>query len=207
MIRINLLGVREAGPGDVFEAEAPVGGASSEKKGLLFAVLFLGAAIALIAFQWLSARNTINSLDEEIKQLTQEKQRLAAIIQRVNEYQAKLAELEKREALIEKLKREREGPVRMLDDLSAKLPDFVWLEQLQQGANNVTLRGMAASYVSIADYIQKLEESDFFQNVELIDARQGKDEFTSFQLRAQLVSPGASAADTAAAAGGSGGSL
>jgi type IV pilus assembly protein PilN len=206
MIRINLLGVREAGPGDVFEAEAPVGGAPSEKKGLLFAVLFLGAAIALIAFQWLSARNTINSLNEEIQQLTQEKQRLQAIIQRVNEYQAKLAELEKREALIEKLKAEREGPVRMLDDLSSKLPDFVWLEQLQQGPNNVTIRGMAASYVSIADYIQKLEESDYFQNVELIDARQGKDEFTSFQLRAQLMSPGAPAAE-AAAAGGSGGSL
>lgn len=206
MISINLLGVREAGPGDVFEAEAPVGGGSSEKKGLLFAVLFLGAAIALIAFQWLSARNTINSLDEEIQSLTQEKQRLQAIIQRVNEYQAKLAELEKREALIEKLKREREGPLRMLDDLSAKLPDFVWIEQLQQGPSNVTIRGMAASYVSIADYIQKLEESDFFQNVELIDARQGKDEFTSFQLRAQLISPGASPAD-AAAVGGSGGSL
>jgi type IV pilus assembly protein PilN len=204
MIRINLLGVREAVPGDVFEAETPAGG-SSEKKGLLFAVLFLGAAIAVIAVQWLSARNTINSLDEEIRQLTQEKQRLQAIIQRVNEYQAKLQELEKREALIEKLKREREGPVRMLDDLSAKLPDFVWLEQLQQGPNNVTIRGMAASYVSIADYIQKLEESDFFQNVELIDARQGKDEFTSFQLRAQLMSPGAPAAE--AAAGGSGGSL
>ncbi len=75
----------------------------------------------------------------------------------------------------------------MLDDLSAKLPDFVWMSSLQQGANNVTIRGMASSYVSIADYIQKLEESDFFQNVELIDARQGKDEFTSFQLQAQLM--------------------
>ncbi len=129
---------------------------------------------------------------------------MQAIIQQVNEYQAKLEELEKRESLIEQLKREREGPVRMLDDLSAKLPDFVWLEQLQQGPNNVTIRGMAASYVSIADYIQRLEESDNFQNVELIDARQGKEEFTSFQLRAQLMSPGAPAAE---AAGGSGGSL
>jgi len=205
MIRINLLGVREAVGGDVFSAEASIG-APSEKKGLLFAVLFLGAAIALISFQWLSARNTINSLDEEIRQLTQERQRLQAIIQRVNEYQAKLQELEKREALIEQLKRERGGPVRMLDDLSAKLPDFVWIEQLTQGQNNVTIRGMAASYVSIADYIQKLEESEFFQNVELIDARQGKDEFTSFQLRAQFKSPGDPVAE-AATAGGSGGSL
>lgn len=190
MIRINLLGVREQAPG-VFEGEVPA--TPSEKKGLLFAILLIGAALALIAFQYLTAQQTLSRLDEEINQLTQEKQRLAAIIQRVNEYQQRLQELEKREALIERLKREREGPVRMLDDLSAVLPDFVWLTNLTSGANNVTVRGMAASWTSIADYIQRLEQSDWFSNVELIDARQGSDDFTSFQLRTQVVTPGAPA--------------
>lgn len=193
MIRINLIGVREPSSTGVFEAGAPA--APSEKKGLLVAVVFLGAALGLIVFQYLTAQQTISSLDEEIQQLTQEKARLQAIIQRVNEYQQKLQELEKREQLIERLKREREGPVRMLDDLSAQLPDFVWLTNLEQGANNVTIRGMASSYVSIADYIQKLEESEWFANVELIDARQGRDEFTSFQLQAQTTTPGGTAAE------------
>ncbi len=121
MIRINLLGVREQAPG-VFEGEVPA--TPSEKKGLLFAILLIGAALALIAFQYLTAQQTLSRLDEEINQLTQEKQRLAAIIQRVNEYQQRLQELEKREALIERLKREREGPVRMLDDLSASASRF-----------------------------------------------------------------------------------
>jgi type IV pilus assembly protein PilN len=197
MIRINLLGIREQAPG-VFEGEVPA--APSEKKGLLFAILFIGAALALIAFQYLTAQQTLSRLDEEINQLTQEKQRLQAIIQRVNEYQAKLAELEKREALIERLKRERAGPVKMLDDLSAVLPDFVWLTNLNSAANSVTIRGMAASWTSIADYIQRLEQSDWFSNVELIDARQGREDFTSFQLRAQVVTPGAQGGAQAAAA-------
>jgi Tfp pilus assembly protein PilN len=185
MIRVNLLGVREptAGPVDLIPS------APSEKKGLVFAVLIFGAALGVCGYFYLSAQKTISNLDEEINQLQQEKARLQAIIARVNEFERKLEELKRREELIETLKREREGPVRMLDDLSAQLPDFVWLTSLTQGAGNVTISGMASSYVSIADYIQKLEESDYFRNVELIDARRGREEFTNFQLRTQTVTP------------------
>ena len=83
-------------------------------------------------------------------------------------------------------------PVRMLDALSAELPDFVWLTELTQRAGMVTIDGMAASLVSVADYIRKLEDSDWFQNVELVDASVNtrlEQEFTEFQLRTQLVSP------------------
>jgi len=195
MIRVNLLGTREptgAAP------EIP-GAPSADRKGVLVAILFLGGALGLTIFQYLSAKQAISQLDQEINDLNQEKARLAAIIQRVNEFQKKLEELEKREELIEQLKRDREGPVHMLDDLSIQLPDFVWLTSLNQQAQNVTINGMAASYVSIADYIQKLEASEYFSNVELIDAKQDNNEFTSFQLRTQLVTP--QAPQPAAAAG------
>ena len=166
------------------------------------AVVLLGSALGLTVFQYISTKQAINGLDQEITGLNQEKARLAAIIQRVNEFQKKLVELEKREELIEQLKRDREGPVRLLDDLSNQLPDFVWLTSMNQSANSITINGMAASYVSIADYIQRLGASDYFSNVELVDAKQGNDEFTSFQLRTQLVSPAAPSQP----AGGSGGS-
>ncbi|MFQ5789617.1 MAG: PilN domain-containing protein [Acidobacteriota bacterium] len=137
----------------------------------------------------------------EIRQLTQEKTRLQAIITQVNEFQAKLKELEEKTELIERLTREREGPVRMLDDISAQLPDFVWLTALNQAASTVTIDGMAASYVSIADYIKKLEESEYFRNVELIDARQDR-EFTAFTIRSEVVTPrAASGTEPALAAG------
>ena len=198
MIRINLLASREPSGGAL---EIP-GGPSSDKKGVLVAVVLLGSALGLTVFQYISTKQAINGLDQEITGLNQEKARLAAIIQRVNEFQKKLVELEKREELIEQLKRDREGPVRLLDDLSNQLPDFVWLTSMNQSANSITINGMAASYVSIADYIQRLGASDYFSNVELVDAKQGNDEFTSFQLRTQLVSPAAPSQP----AGGSGGS-
>jgi Tfp pilus assembly protein PilN len=92
----------------------------------------------------------------------------------------------------------------MLDTLSSELPDFVWLTKLKQSGPQVTVDGMAASYVSIADYIRKLEDNEWFQNVELIDAKvdqKQEQEFTQFQLRTQLVSPNVPLPPAAAPAG------
>ncbi len=207
MIRVNLLGTKEApagGGGTVIESGPVGGGERSERKGIFVAVAILGLAVAAIVVQWLSMTRQLSQLDEEIKQLTAEKNRLAPIIVEVQKFQAKLAELEEKEKLIERLKSEREGPVRMLDALSSELPDFVWLVKLQQGGSQVTIDGMAASYVSIADYIQKLEENEWFQNVELIDAKvdqRQEQEFTQFQLRTQIISPNAPPPAGAAPAG------
>jgi Tfp pilus assembly protein PilN len=197
MIRVNLLGTKEpSAAGPVIEPGFGGGAEPSEKKGILAGIAIMGLAVGAIAVQWLSATRAINQLDESINQLTQEKARLAPIIAQVEEYQAKLAELEEKERLIERLKSEREGPVRMLDALSGELPDFVWLTELTQRSGMVTIDGMAASLVSVADYIRKLEDSDWFQNVELVDAqvtvaRESGQGFTEFQLRTQLVSPAA----------------
>ena len=203
MIRVNLLGTKEPSAGGPV-LEAGFGGAeSSEKKGILVGIAIMGLAVGAVAVQWLAATRTINQLDEEINQLTQEKARLAPIIVQVEEYKAKLAELEEKERIIERLKSEREGPVRMLEALSSELPDFVWLTELTQRAGMVTIDGMAASLVSIADYIRKLEDNEWFQNVELVDAsvnRRQEQEFTEFQLRTQLVSP--SSPDTQAGGAG-----
>ena len=191
MIRVNLLGTKEPSGGAVLEPGFG-GGESSDKKGILAGIAILGLAVGAVGVQWLAATRTINRLDQEINELTQEKARLAPIIAQVEDYQAKLAELEEKERLIERLKTERQGPVRMLEALSAELPDFVWLTELTQRAGTVTIDGMAASLVSVADYIRRLEDNEWFQDVELVDASvntRQEQEFTEFQLRTQLVSP------------------
>ena len=191
MVRVNLLGAKEpAARGGVFSGggEPGIPSEPSEKSGLLLAILILGGSLAFIGWQWWSAQQTMARLDEDIASLEQEQARLATIIAQVEEYERQLLQLQAKEELIQRLMSAREGPVIMLDQLSAQLPDFIWLTGLNQAANGVSVNGMAASYVSIADYIRKLEDTDYFRNVELIDARQ-QDEFTSFQLRAQTVIP------------------
>ena len=205
MIRVNLLGTKEPSAGGPVLEAGLGGGESTEKKGVVAGFLIIALTVGAVGVQWFSATRTINDLDQEISQLTQEKARLAPIIAQVEEYQAKLAELEEKERLIERLKNERQGPVRMLHALSNELPDFVWLTELTQRAGMVTIDGMAASLVSIADYIRKLEENEWFQNVELVDAAINtrlEQDFTEFQLRTQLVSPSSSSDGQAGAPAG-----
>ena len=212
MIRINLVGSKEpAARGGVFGGgggQGPAPGSPSEpseKSGLFLAIVILGGTLAFIGFRWWTAQQTLSDLDREIASLNQEKARRATIISQVNEYQKQLKELKEKEELIQRLMSERAGPVRMLDELSAQLPDFIWLTNLTQTVGGVAVKGMSASYVSIADYIRKLEDTDYFRNVELIDAKADKSEFTTFQLRAQVVPPKIpqAAGDQPAAAGGS----
>jgi type IV pilus assembly protein PilN len=196
MIRINLLG-QASGPAAPRD-RAPTGPkAPSQGGGYLLAILILGGALGFIAWRTLSAQQQISKLDQDIQYFTQEKARLQAVIAQVNEYEAKVKRLEEKENLIERLKRERTGPVHMLDELSAQLPDFIWLTGMSQTPGSINVEGVAASYVSIADYIRKLEDTAYFQNVELVDARQEK-EYTKFQLRSQVVTPGG---ETGAAGG------
>jgi type IV pilus assembly protein PilN len=197
MIRINLLGARVQEK--TIKVPGPGGGAPSQGKTYLLAFVVLGGTVGFIGWQYMTASQQIRKLDQEIKSLTEEKARLQAIIAQVNEYEQRVKRLEEKEKLIERLKRERTGPVHVLDELSAQLPDFIWLTGLTQAAGTVTVDGMAASYVSIADYIRKLEDTVYFQNVELVDARQEKD-YTKFQLRSQIVTPPAEPSPAAAAA-------
>lgn len=195
MIRINLAG--QAG-GPVARPERVAAGptAPSQGGGYLLAILVLGGALGFIAWRTLSAQQQISKLDQDIQFFTQEKARLQAVIAQVNEYEAKVKRLEEKENLIERLKRERTGPVHMLDELSGQLPDFIWLTSLTQTPGSISVEGVAASYVSIADYIKKLEDTPYFQNVELVDARQEK-EYTKFQLRSQVVTPASEGGATA----------
>lgn len=200
MIRVNLLGAKESSGRP---APAAVGEAlPAERGGTMVVFVLLAVTLAGIGYFWWSIYQELGDLDQQIKFFTEEKARLQAIIAQVNEYEKKNQRLEEKERLIERLKKEREGPVHMLDEISAQLPDFIWLTSMSQSASSIAIEGMAASYVSIADFIRKLEDSAYFRNVELVDAQQDKD-FTKFQLRSEIVSPQAPAAGAAPARAGS----
>jgi len=186
MHRVNLLGAGERA------LSLGATGEGSEKRGAVIALGLLGLSLTSIGYMWFSAERTLREMSESINQLEQEKARLGPIIIQVEQ-------LKEKERLIERLKREREGPVRILDALSVELPDLVWLTELRQTEGSVTIDGMAASYVSIADYIGKLDDNDWFRDVELIDARVSSSsvqEFTEFQLRAEVVTPDTGGNDT-----------
>lgn len=102
----------------------------------------------------------------------------------ITQLNAKLAELEVYKAAVDSLeKRERElaaliAPIKqlnrnrffiahILDEVSERMPDFTWLTALTADSTNMDIRGIAASNLLVADFMNRLEESPYIFNVDL----------------------------------------
>jgi hypothetical protein len=77
------------------------------------------------------------------------------------------AMLENKIKVINDLKVRQKDAVLMMDKLSRSLPDWVWLTNLSFSNQVLTLNGKALSNNLIADFINNLQNSNYFLNVQL----------------------------------------
>ena len=61
--------------------------------------------------------------------------------------------------LIERLKAEQGGPVRMLDEIQKALPDFVWLTKMDQAGATLKITGEASNNNAVADFLSNLQRA------------------------------------------------
>jgi len=159
MIRINLLaGERQT---QKKKGGGGGGGAPSAPGAVqlyLFLALFVGGAIALCVFGWLYKSAQIAELDSEIAAAQQRQQQLQVIAQEVARYEAQKQLLERKLDTIRDLKSRQGAAVRLIDEVSRALPEFVWLESLDQTGSGLTFRGKSNSLNAVANFIQNLQE-------------------------------------------------
>jgi type IV pilus assembly protein PilN len=79
-------------------------------------------------------------------------------------------------AIIDQLKKNQQGPVRVLDELSRRLPSRVWLVSLSQQGNSFSIDGRATTNFDIVDYYNNLKSSAVIEDLELIESRQTTEE-------------------------------
>ncbi|MBM3284958.1 MAG: PilN domain-containing protein, partial [Candidatus Aminicenantes bacterium] len=138
------------------------------------------------------------------RMIDQEKNRLAVAQAERTKLQyvtAKLEELEKQKAvferkinLIRQLKAQQDTAVKILDELSRRLPEWVWLTELSFQGQSISLRGNAISNNLIADYIYNLQNCRHFSNVNLIASTQKTSrntQFLEFSMTLNYVLPAA----------------
>ena len=158
MIRINLL------------TEART--AAARKKGpflpsgarLNNLILLGGVVLGLlyIGIMALTLTHRSRDLDEEIARANEEVARLRSIIDEVKGYEDKKASLEAKIQLINSLKTNQKGPVRLMDEISKALPDLVWLTALDVAGNQISMTGKTLSPNAVATYLENLKKSPFF---------------------------------------------
>ena len=189
MIRINLLK-----PETKDIKEAPVEGMpefKAKKRPGIGNLIFLLLLIALAGYYYYQKK----AIDQERtlwSQAAAEKEKLQYVIAKLNEQQKAKASLMQKIGLINQLKSQQDMAVRIMDELSKSLPDWVWLNEVGYDSKNIQVRGNALSNNLVADLIANLEASPYFESVNLISSTQRtarNDQYLEFSMTAAVVNP------------------
>ena len=201
MILINLLPHREA--------------ARKRKREAFYAALGIsalaGGVIAGIVFLWYAAQ--ISNQQGKNLVLQTEIKRLEGQIKDIATLQAEIAALRARQKAVEDLQADRNMPVHLLNELVRQLPDGVYVRNLKQENQVVTINGTAQSNERVSELLRNLgNNSPWLARPELIEITSGNVALTprdqrrvaDFTMRVRLLR--ASEAQKAASAAASGAS-
>jgi type IV pilus assembly protein PilN len=158
MIKINLMVEARAERA----ARAPLisFGAAKVNNYILLGLIVLG--LAFVGLRYWKLSSTLASIKAEIVVNQREYDRLKPIIAEVEAFKKKNAELKHKIEVIEQLKQNQYGPVRVMDEVSKALPDLLWLTNMGLTGNVLSLQGQALNENAVANFISNLAASPFF---------------------------------------------
>lgn len=181
MIRINLLPVRQ------LKKRAK---ARNQIIAIFTSLLCFFALLGIVSYLQLekvSALNTsIAGLDQEIKQFN-------SILERMKELELTKKELERKSAVIDKLKSDSSLTVRVLDEIANIIDNQrMWLLDLNQQGAALQLNGVALDNQTVAEFMDNLKLSPFITSVDLTNSSlsniAGRD-LKSFSLSCSVSQP------------------
>ena len=184
MIRINLIKAEKAAlPPKKFEEK----GKKPVPTPLIILLIFIATAAYFII-----QRNAIKNERSLLEVSQAEKAKYRDIEAKLDQINKQKEIVVKKIDLINKLKSHQGVPVTILDELSKHIPYWVWLTEASYDKQIIQIKGRAISNNLIADYIYNLEQSSYFNNVNLISSTQRtvrNNQFYNFALTASYVFP------------------
>jgi Tfp pilus assembly protein PilN len=181
VIKINL--IRETRPGrEAAAARAVAGSAPAAARTAgerdINSILIVGlllAGLLLSGGYWFWKNQTLKNKQAQVEANRAEAQKLEGIIAEVEQFQRRKDALVKRIALINSLKQSQKGPVRVMDKISAHLPDLVWLTSMKVAGTKIDLAGKALNPNAVANYIENIKSDPMFDEPVLKDVTQGQE--------------------------------
>lgn len=163
MIRINLL------PQD---ARKRTGGTTGLDKTKVIPFTALGVVVAGCLATITLQNAKLSAVEQDVASARAEAEQYKKTIALINDMVQREAELNRRLALVRTLDENRFRTVKILDQVSNKVPHYLWLTSLKNiSSDRVAIEGYAFSNLVVSDLMTRLEESDMFDDVELTVAR------------------------------------
>lgn len=156
MIRINLLPYRAARKKENIRYQVTI---------YILSVVLVG----LILFLFNSYLNgKIKNLNADIKSTRDQVAKYEQINKEIADIKKKLEVLEKKITVIESLEANRKVPVQNLDALYTLLVEKrMWYTEITEKGGKIHVKGVAIDNQTVADYMTRIEKSDYFNNVRL----------------------------------------
>jgi type IV pilus assembly protein PilN len=178
MIKVNLL--VEARAEKVAKQPMIALGAQNLNNYIIIALILVAGAA--IGFRYWKLNGQLKAVNDEIAVNQKEYERLKPIIEQVDAFKKRNEELKRKIGVIEGLKANQRGPVRIMDEVSKALPDLTWLTTLSMSGNQISLRGQALNENAVANFISNLTASPFFAEPSLRIMSQDAQGVFSFEL-------------------------
>lgn len=175
MIRINLLAEKSKGKkGKRGGPPAPVMTAlPSEGPNIVLVAIICVAIGALLAYlQYNKLQKDHDKIVEDTAREQSESKRLEAVARQYDERKKEAEQYERQVKVIDNLRSNQVGPVKLLSKLSDVVnnTDAVWLNNMSENGDSISMDGVALSTIAIATLITNLNNSGYFGSVELRDA-------------------------------------
>jgi type IV pilus assembly protein PilN len=201
MIRINLLAAER----DRAKKKAVTLGTVGQKLTIGCSLILVLGGLA-IGWRYWTVNHDSAELDKEIAAAQQETTRLHSVIEQVQQFEQRKAQLQQRVVLIEQLRKGQTGPVHMLDQISRALPPMLWLTEVKQTGAEIVIEGKCTSPIGVSDFVANLEASGYFKrSIDIVSTSaetmtQPQTEIIKFSIKAVFQQPGDAKAPAAPAA-------
>jgi type IV pilus assembly protein PilN len=174
MIQINLLPK---------QYQKRSGGLSLGKQGKYVIVAAVGVLLMLGGITFYQMHQ-ISELEDQMQIARTRTMQLQQDIQLVDALMDIKDKITRRLEAVERLDRNRSTWVRILEDLSRNVPDFVWLSNF-----TVEIEGFTFTLNALATFMIKMMRSDYFDEIDLASVNQtdfGNQKAYNFKLKARV---------------------
>lgn len=179
MIKINLAGTASAGMSS--SASASMGGGGEvfltpqdvRKEAFKRLVLLFVGPLALYVYETQNIPAKFVELDSKnqvLAELQSYNAKQAGSVAEIKKFKEDEALIEARIAALEKISKDRNREIRVLDLLQTVIPEKAWLTRVQVYPDRVNIQGLALSDFEVSAFLEALTKSVFLIDVNLVSS-------------------------------------
>jgi len=163
MIKVNLFPFRAARIKENIRRQVTI---------YLLSMIFL---ILASSYFYLDLNNNVNTLREERDVKQKELDSFKDTNIKIVALKKTIADVEVKLKTIKRLEKGKTGPVKLLDDIAMSVPeDKLWLTTLKEQKGTLILNGTAMDNETVADFMDRLQNTKSINSVQLVRTRQKK---------------------------------